>query len=216
MPPTGLQRQGRSKLTNNPRPCLDASITQAWLSTCSEAPCSPEKDGEPRGLCIFFKLSSRGFAPGAGRDAGEDTGTAAGGENVNEGCVVAGLSVTEFEAASMKERQDETPALLRTLCRQHGKLWGLTDWFKNTSLQGSGNNLGSFLTEKTPLEHITDVHFLLVLSAKTLVNHCSEAFFSRSRSSAVTEQPSSGGGGCQREEGPVRPMQLSVRNLHLI
>lgn len=89
-------------------------------------PAGSEKDGKPGGLCIFFKLSSRGFAPGTGRDAGEDTGTVAGKENVKEGCVVAGLSVTEFEATS-------------------------------------------------------------ALSSKTLLNHCSEAFFCRSRSSAVTE-----------------------------
>lgn len=99
---------------------MDASVVQAWLSTCSEMSCSPEKDGKPGGLCIFFKLSSRGFAPGTGRDAGEDTGTVAGKENVKEGCVVAGLSVTEFEATSMEERQDETSASLGTLSRQHG------------------------------------------------------------------------------------------------
>lgn len=84
------------------------------------------EDSEPGGLCIFFKLSSRGFELGTRRDASGDSGTAVGGEKVKEGCVVAGLSVTEFEAA-------------------------------------------------------------LALSSRTLLNHCSEAFFSRSRSSVVME-----------------------------
>lgn len=33
----------------------------------------------------------------------------------------------------------------------------------------------------------TDLHSLPVLSSKTLLNHCKEAFFSKSKSSAVIE-----------------------------
>lgn len=39
------------------------------------------------------------------------------------------------------------------------------------------------------------VQVSFILSSKTLLNHCNEVFLSTSRSSAVMEQPSSGGGG---------------------
>lgn len=40
---------------------------------------------------------------------------------------------------------------------------------------------------KSSLEYEIDLYSLPVLSSKTLLNHCNEAFFSKSRSSAVIE-----------------------------
>lgn len=96
-------------------------------ATEAAAPAGSGKDGGPGGLCIFFRLSSSGFAQGAGRDAGEHAGTVVGWEKANDGCVVGGLSVAE------------------------------------------------------------ELETALGLSSRTLLNHCSDAFFSMSRSSAVME-----------------------------
>ena len=41
--------------------------------------------------------------------------------------------------------------------------------------------------DKASLEWETDLYSLPVLSSKTLLNHCNEAFFSKSKSSAVIE-----------------------------
>lgn len=41
--------------------------------------------------------------------------------------------------------------------------------------------------DKASLECETDLYSLPVLSSKTLLNHCNEAFFSKSKSSAVIE-----------------------------
>ena len=54
------------------------------------------------------------------------------------------------------------------------------------------------------------VQVSFILSSKTLLNHCNEVFLSTSRSSAVMEQPSSGGGGRQGDLVPsLRGQQLN-------
>lgn len=107
--------------------------------------------------------------------------------------------MTEVEAASRDERKDDTVWELFPVA-DHGAR-GLGTTHKGlpsmlTVLQIPLRAQMDFPHEKdqnktqgdkAALECETDLYSLPVLSSKTLLNHCNEAFFSKSKSSAVIE-----------------------------